>query len=73
MSNTTGRIYAVTNKENGSTRLVMAANAAQALRHVTQAGFTVKAANAVEVGRHMAGGIQLETAGESHVAQAQQD
>lgn len=56
------RIYAITNKETGNTRLVSAANPSQAVRHVTSELFAVKAASAVTVGQLMSNGVQLEHA-----------
>lgn len=54
------RIYAVTNKQTGATRLVVASNPAQATRHVVAEMFDVKAATAVTVGSLMSQGVQLE-------------
>lgn len=56
------RIYAVTHKESGTTRLIAATNPAQATRHVVSDTFTVKAASAVLVGELMSKGVQLEHA-----------
>lgn len=54
------RIYAVSNKADGSTRLVKATNPSQALRHVANAQFDVKAATATQVADLMVAGAKLE-------------
>lgn len=54
-------LYSVTDMTHSSTRLVDAANPAQALRHVTNAQFAVKAASAALVAKLMGAGIKLET------------
>lgn len=54
------RIYAVTTKADGSARLVLAQNPAQAMRHVANDLFEVKAASAATVARLMSKGTQLE-------------
>lgn len=56
----TKRIYEVTNKQTGVTRLVTAQNPAQATRHVIADTLEVKAASAVRVGSLMSSGVQLE-------------
>ena len=56
------RIYAVSNKADGSTRLVKATNPSQALRHVANAQFDVKAATATQVADLMVAGAKLEQA-----------
>jgi len=59
------RISIVNEKPSGAARLVMAGSPAQAIRHVANARFDVKAANAVAVAELMAGGAELEKAGEN--------
>tara|TARA_R110000868_G_scaffold39383_1_gene137270 strand:- start:5529 stop:5735 length:207 start_codon:yes stop_codon:yes gene_type:complete len=54
-------LYSVTDMTHLSTRLVDAANPAQALRHVTSQQFAVKAATAGLVAKLMGAGIKLET------------
>lgn len=54
-------LYSVTDMTHSSTRLVDAANPAQALRHVTSSQFAVKAASASLVAKLMGAGIKLET------------
>ncbi len=56
----TQRIYSVSNTTNGSTRLVLAINPAQALRHVAQNQFDVKVASAIDVAKLVAGGVAVE-------------
>ena len=55
------RIYTVNNKADGSRRLVMAMNPAQALRHVAHAQYEVKSTTAVEVAELMGSGAKVET------------
>lgn len=54
------RIYAVTTKADGSGRLVLAQTPAQAMRHVANDLFEVKAANAGTVAKLMGAGVKLE-------------
>ncbi len=54
------RIYAVTDKTTFNTRLVVAQSPAQAMRHVANDLFEVKAASAALVGKLMSGGAKLE-------------
>ena len=54
------RIYAVSNKADGTHRLVRAGNPAQALRHVANGMFGVKVATASVVATLMSAGISLE-------------
>lgn len=54
------RIYAVTAKSNGAARLVLAQSPAQAIRHVANDLFEVKAASAAVVARLMSAGAKLE-------------
>lgn len=56
----TQRIYTVKNTADNTSRLVMAANPAQALRHVANNLFDVKAANAIDVANLMATGVTVE-------------
>ena len=56
----TQRIYTVHNKTDGSARLVMAGNPAQALRHVAHAQYEVKAATATDVAALMGAGVKVE-------------
>jgi hypothetical protein len=56
----TERIYAVNNTTGDKTRLVLAANPAQALRHVARDQFDVKVASSLDVARLMAGGVTVE-------------
>ena len=56
------RIYAVTSKADGSSRLVMAYNPAHAVRFVANDLFEVKAANAITVATLMTEGVKLEKA-----------
>lgn len=56
----TQRIYAVNNATGDKTRLVLAANPAQALRHVAHNQFNVKVANAIDVAKLMADGVTVE-------------
>jgi hypothetical protein len=56
----TQRIYSVTNTADNNTRLVMASNPAQALRHVANNLFDVKAATAIDVANLMAKGAVVE-------------
>lgn len=55
------RIYAVTEKMTGLSRLIEAQNPAQAIRHVANDMFEVKAASASTVARLMSGGAKLES------------
>lgn len=55
------RIYTVNNKTDGTSRLVMAANPSQALRHVAHAQYDVKAATATQVAELMSSGAKVET------------
>lgn len=54
------RIYAVTTKSDGTSRLILAQNPAQALRHVANDLFEVKAASAATVAKLMSAGTKLE-------------
>lgn len=54
------RIYAVTTKADGKGRLVLAQTPAQAMRHVANDLFDVKAASAATVAKLMGAGVQLE-------------
>lgn len=54
------RIYAVTTKADGTGRLVLAQNPAQAMRHVANDLFEVKAASAATVAKLMGSGVKLE-------------
>lgn len=56
----TQRIYSVSNTTDNSTRLVLASNPAQALRHVANNLFDVKAATAMDVANLMAKGAVVE-------------
>ena len=58
----TQRIYIVRNKadEGQRTRLILAGNPAQAMRHVANDLFAVKAATATDVAELMGTGVQLE-------------
>ena len=56
------RIYAITNKLDNSSKLVQAANPAQALRWVAKDTFEVKSATANVVASMMAAGAKLEQA-----------
>lgn len=56
----TERIYAVNNTTGDKTRLVLAANPAQALRHVAHNQFNVKVASAIDVAKLMADGVTVE-------------
>ncbi len=55
------RIYAVTTKADGTGRLVLAQTPAQAMRHVANDLFEVKAANAPTVAKLMSAGVRLES------------
>jgi hypothetical protein len=55
------RIYAVTSKTDGKSRLVEAATPAQAMRHVAHDLFDVQPANARKVAELMTSGVTLET------------
>lgn len=55
------RIYTVNNKTDGTSRLVMATNPSQALRHVAHAQYDVKAASATDVAALMGAGTKVET------------
>ncbi len=57
------RIYAVTTKADGTGRLILAQNPAQAMRHVANDLFEVKAASAASVARLMSMGVKLEESG----------
>lgn len=57
----TQRIYTVKNKADGTSRLVMATNPSQALRHVAHAQYDVKAATATQVAELMSAGAKVET------------
>jgi len=56
------RIYIVRNKTDGenTSRLILAGNPAQAMRHVANDLFAVKAASATDVAELMGNGVQLE-------------
>lgn len=54
------RIYTVISKTDNKTRLVEAANPAQALRHVAHDLFEVKPANAMKVASLMLEGVEYE-------------
>lgn len=54
------RIYIVNHKASGLSRLVQAQNPGQAMHHVTNNLFSVKAASAVEVAELMTGGVAIE-------------
>lgn len=54
------RIYAVTTKADGTARLILAQNPAQAMRHVANDLFEVKAASAATVAKLMSAGVKLE-------------
>jgi hypothetical protein len=56
------RIYIVRNKseEGQRSRLILAGNPAQAMRHVANDLFAVKAATATDVAELMGTGVQLE-------------
>jgi hypothetical protein len=56
------RIYIVRNKTDGenTSRLILAGNPAQAMRHVANDLFAVKAASATDVAELMGSGVQLE-------------
>jgi hypothetical protein len=58
----TQRIYIVRNKadEGQRSRLILAGNPAQAMRHVANDLFAVKAASATDVAELMSNGVQLE-------------
>jgi len=56
------RIYAVSNKADGSKRLVKAGTPAQAMRHVANALFDVKTVTALQVAELLSGGVKLENA-----------
>lgn len=60
------RIYMVAS--NNARRLVMASSPAQALRHVAQAQYEVKPANALEVAELMGAGSRVERAGNADQA-----
>lgn len=55
----TQRIYSVS-QSGGSTRLVLATNHSQALRHVANDVFFVKTANAIDVAKLVASGVTVE-------------
>lgn len=61
---TTKRIYAITDKVNHATHLIVATTQAQALRHVTRMQFDVASASAMMVADKMSQGIKVEDAGE---------
>jgi hypothetical protein len=56
------RIYIVRNKTDGenTSRLILAGNPAQAMRHVANDLFAVKAASATDVAELMGSGVHLE-------------
>jgi hypothetical protein len=56
------RIYIVRNKTDGenTSRLILAGNPAQAMRHVANDLFAVKAASATDVAELMGNGVHLE-------------
>lgn len=54
------RIYTITSKTYGTGRLIMAHSPAQAMRHVANDLFEVKAANAAAVAKLMSAGVKLE-------------
>jgi len=56
------RIYIVRNKsdQGAQSRLILAGNPAQAMRHVANDLFAVKAASATDVAELMGNGVQLE-------------
>lgn len=56
------RIYAVTEKFSGLARLIEAQSPAQAIKHVANDMFEVKAATAAVVAKLMSGGAKLEAA-----------
>jgi hypothetical protein len=56
-------VYAITNKTNNTTRLVLANNPAQALRHVAGDTFKTEVASSVLVGKLMNEGAKMEQAG----------
>lgn len=56
------RIYTVTSKADGKSRLVMASNPSQAVRFVANDLFEVKAASSVVVATLMTEGTKLERA-----------
>lgn len=59
------RIYQVTHKTTGTTRLVEAANPAQAMRYVAHDLYEVKPANARAVATLMKNGTTLEQSKEA--------
>ena len=61
---TTKRIYAITDKVNHATHLIVATTQAQALRHVTRMQFDVEVASAMTVAEKMGAGLKVEDAGE---------
>lgn len=58
------RIYAVTDKLSGSARLIQAQSAAQAIKHVANDMFDVKAATAAVVANLMSKGTKVEAPSE---------
>lgn len=58
------RIYVVHDKGADAARLVEAASAAAAVRHVAINRYTVTAASPKQIAHHMARGVHVETAGE---------
>lgn len=64
----TQRIYIVRNKadEGQRSRLILAANPAQAMRHVANDLFAVKAASATDVAELMGNGTTLEKSKANH-------
>lgn len=62
MKETPVRPYIITEKSTQKKRLVVAANPAQAIRHVARETFDASAASALEVAKMMGGGATLETA-----------
>lgn len=65
------RIYAVSNKADGTHRLVRAGNPAQALRHVANGMFGVRVATASVVATLMSAGIALEDVASANDEQAE--
>jgi hypothetical protein len=66
-------LYIVTDSSNSATRLVEAANPAQALRHVTAKQFAVASASAAAVAKLMSAGIKLETTATETTTETQED
>lgn len=63
------RLYQVTHRVTGNPRLVEAINPAQAMRHVANSLFDVKAATARDVANLMGMGIKLEQTGDAEVVE----